>query len=95
MKILVACGAGIGSSQMIKMKVKKILEKQGIQPDITHSSVGMEKNNVNQYDLIITLKNFEDMFVAKENEKHKIIGLVNALSEKEIEEKIKIALEHK
>ncbi len=91
MKVLAACGAGIGSSQIIKMKLTNVFKRLDIPCDIAHMSVGMAKTEVNKYDVVFTLATLVDSF-ENVNEDTKIIGLVNVMSEKEIEEKLKEAL---
>lgn len=39
MKILVCCGNGLGSSFMIEMNVKKILQELGVQAEVNHSDL--------------------------------------------------------
>ena len=87
LKVLAACGAGMGSSQIIKMKIKKVLDKLGIDSNIDHMSVGQAKSMVNNYDVIFVAEGLKNNFSA--NGDTKIIGLKNLLSEEEIEEKIK------
>lgn len=83
-KVLASCGAGIGSSMIIKKKIQKVFDKLGHEVEITHESIGTAKNNADKYDLIFTLaalaENFEDVPNAD-----KVIGLRNIMSENEIE----------
>lgn len=39
-KAIAACGNGMGSSQMIKMKINKVFKRLGIDAEIGHMSVG-------------------------------------------------------
>ena len=54
MKIIAiaACGNGMGSSQMIKMKINKVFKRLGIDAEIGHMSVGEAKGVANNYDMI-------------------------------------------
>ena len=77
-KAIAACGNGMGSSQMIKMKINKVFKRLGIDAEIGHMSVGEAKGVANNYDMIFVSETF---------------GLKNLLSEKEIEAKIREALD--
>lgn len=90
-KALAACGNGMGSSQMIKMKIKKVFKKLGIEAEIGHMSVGEAKGVANNYDMIFISETFVSQFRASKDTK--IIGLKNLLSEKEIEAKVRKALD--
>ena len=37
LKVIAACGSGMGSSQIIKMKITKVFKKLGIDVTIQHS----------------------------------------------------------
>ncbi|MEW9122143.1 MAG: PTS sugar transporter subunit IIB [Thermotaleaceae bacterium] len=43
MKILIACGSGLGSSFMIEMSMKAILKELGVQAEVTHTDLGSAK----------------------------------------------------
>jgi PTS system ascorbate-specific IIB component len=88
LKVVAACGNGMGSSQIIKMKIAKIFKKLNIQADIHHMSVGEAKAAAANYDVVFCSVTFTDVFKLR-NERTKIIGLQNLLSEAEIESKIK------
>lgn len=87
MKILVCCISGMGSSQMIKMKINNVLKKLGITASVDHKALGEAKSIVSSYDAVFCslalLSNF------KVSEKTKIMGLKNLLSEIEIETALK------
>jgi PTS system ascorbate-specific IIB component len=87
LKVVAACGNGMGSSQIIKMKIEKVFKKLGIQADIHHMSVGEAKSQANSYDVVFCSLSLVDNFKVKGNTK--VIGLQNLLSESEIEQKIK------
>ncbi len=90
-KILAACGAGIGSSLLIEKKIKAVCEKLGLEAQVTHDSIGGSRSTMNQYDVIFTMaalaENLQDPSI-----KTPIVGLRNALSEKEIEAGMRSAL---
>ena len=87
LKVVAACGNGMGSSQIIKMKIEKIFKKMAIPAEIHHMSVGEAKSQASNYDVVFCSASLVDNF--KVRGKTKVIGLVNLLSEPEIEAKIK------
>ncbi|MBS4210180.1 PTS sugar transporter subunit IIB [Bacillus sp. FJAT-50079] len=91
LKVLAACGAGIGSSQIIKMKIKKVCEKLNIPVEISHLSIGMAKSEADKYDVIFTMNGLVSNFSNLKGDT-KVIGLVNLMSENEMETKLKEAL---
>ena len=40
LKVIAACGSGMGSSQIIKMKLEKAFKKLGLDAEIYHTNVG-------------------------------------------------------
>ncbi len=89
LKVLAACGNGMGSSMIIKQKIQKVFKEMGVPVEIGHCSVGQAKGQENSYDIIFCAKNFQGQFV--DGKKAKIVYLVNLLSEQEIKEGIKNA----
>lgn len=90
-KVLAACGAGIGSSMIIKRKIQKVFDKLGVEVEITHASIGSAKSEVNKYDIVFTLKALQDNFT-NVKEDTMIVGLVNIMSEDEIEKAVRAKL---
>lgn len=91
MKVLAACGNGMGSSQMIKMKIVKVFKKLKIDVEVDHLSVGEAKSVISSYDMVFVSESLVSNF-SNTRVKTKIVGLRNLLSEVEIETKIKEAL---
>lgn len=89
LKVIAACGSGMGSSQIIKMKIEKIFRKLKIQASIHHTSVGTAKSEATSYDVVFCSEALKSNFDRAEAAGTIVIGLKNLLSEKEIEEKIK------
>jgi PTS system ascorbate-specific IIB component len=87
-KVVAACGNGLGSSQIIKMKIEKVFKKLGIPAAIDHMSIGEAKNTENNYDILFCSIGLTSSFSNLRNKETKIIGLQNLLSETEIEEKL-------
>lgn len=94
MKVLAACGNGMGSSQIIKMKINKVFKKLNIPVTVDHLSVGEAKSAASSYDMVFVSQSLTSNF-SRAPKKTKIIGLKNILSESEIEQKIKEALDIK
>ncbi len=86
-KVVAACGNGMGSSQIIKMKIAKVFKKLGIEASIDHMSVGEAKSAASGYDVVFCGASLVGNFSVKNN-RTKVVGLVNLLSEAEIEAKI-------
>jgi len=90
LKVLAACGNGMGSSLIIKMKIEKVLKEMGLECEVQHASVGEAKSDARNYDLVLV----SHMFVKEFSNpgKAKIVGLVNLLSDEEIRTKVEAAL---
>ncbi|MGB7472855.1 PTS sugar transporter subunit IIB [Trichococcus sp.] len=89
MKVLAACGSGMGSSQIIKMKITNVFKKLNIPLEIHHCAVSEAKTLAPSYDVVVCSNALLDVFKNVDQSKTKIIGLKNLLSEKEIEEKVR------
>jgi ascorbate PTS system EIIB component len=88
LKVIAACGSGMGSSQIIKMKIDKIFKKLNIPVQIHHSSVGEAKSQASSYDVVFCSEALKGNFANAASSGTIIIGLRNLLSEQEIEQKI-------
>ena len=88
LKVIAACGNGMGSSQIIKMKIVKVFKKLGVDVQVDHTSVGAATSMASNYDVVFVASNFVSNFDSAAEKGTKIIGLKNLLSEQEIEEKI-------
>ena len=88
LKVIAACGSGMGSSQMIKMKLEKSFKKLNIDAEIYHTNVGDAKSQANNYDVVFCSESLVGNFSGV---KATVIGLKNLLSEKEMVEKIEAA----
>ncbi len=90
LKVLAACGNGMGSSLIIKMKIEKVLKDMGIECEVHHASVGQAKSDARNFDLVLVSQVFEKEFAGAGNAK--VVGLLNLLSEDEIRTKVEQAL---
>ena len=89
-KVLAACGNGMGSSLIIKMKIEKVLKEMGYTCEVHHASVGQAKTDAKNFDLVLVSQVFAKEF--SNCGKAKVVGLLNLLSEQEIKDKVKTAL---
>ncbi len=90
LKVLAACGNGMGSSLIIKMKIEKVLKEMGIECEVHHASVGQAKSDARNFDLVLVSQVFVKEFANAG--KAKVVGLLNLLSEDEIKTKVEEAL---
>ncbi len=88
LKVIAACGNGMGSSQIIKMKIEKIFKNLNVQAQIHHCSIGEAKTQAANYDVVFCSEALKGNFKNAESRGTKVIGLKNLLSESEIKEKI-------
>ena len=87
LKIIAACGNGMGSSLMMKMKVEQAFGDLNIPVKVEHMSIGDAKNASNSFDIVFVSSALESNFQHVRNAK--VIGLKNLLSKEELIEKIK------
>lgn len=88
MKVLAACGSGMGSSQIIKMKLTNVFRKLNIPLEVHHCAVSEAKSSAKNYDLVVISSALLEVFDGLDLPNTKIVGLQNLLSEKEMTEKI-------
>ncbi len=86
LKVLVACGCGMGSSQLLKTNCSNVLKKLGIEHTIHHTSIDEAKSTARDYDLIVVAENFVKSLKVGANTK--VIGLKNLMNKKELETKL-------
>lgn len=90
-KIIAACGAGMGTSMMIRLKLNKILKKLGVAGEVESMSVGQARSMVTMADIIFTSLHLVSEF--NSNSRAKIFGIRNLIDEEEIEAVLRQALE--
>ncbi|QJB71147.1 PTS sugar transporter subunit IIB [Mycoplasma sp. 1654_15] len=90
LKVIAACGNGMGTSMIIKLKVQKILKELNIPADVDALSMGQSKGMTNSVDIIISSKHLTSEFV--QNQRAKIVGVTNLMDENEIRQALKEAL---
>ena len=87
LKVLTACGNGMGSSMVIKMKVQNAL--RGLDQsdfDVASCSVGEAKSLAANYDIVIASVHLISELEGRT--KGKLIGLDNLMDDKEITAKL-------
>lgn len=57
-KIVTVCGAGVGSSMMMRLFSQQILDTVGIEAEVEASDIGSVSPN--NYDILITTSDFAD-----------------------------------
>jgi len=82
-EILTICGAGVGSSNFIKMNVEETLEELGIRARV--QNVGLSRAKATRSDLIITSPSFKNDV---EEIGSDVIVVKNLFDKKEIKEKL-------
>lgn len=87
LKVIAACGSGMGSSQIIKMKLEKVFKTLSIEASIYHTNVGDAKSQASNYDVVVCSESLVGTF-QNASKNIIVIGLKNLLSEKEITEKV-------
>ena len=91
LKVLAACGNGMGSSQIIKMRIEQVLKQMGLEFKVDHASVGEAKGQAKNYDLVLVAQQLTKEFT-NVPETCKVVGLINLLSAQEIKDKVSEAL---
>lgn len=87
LKVIAACGNGMGSSLMIKMNIVKAFKELDIPAQVDHMSVGEAKTAANGYDVVFVSRALESNF--DHVTQAKVIGLKNLLSKEEVIGRIK------
>lgn len=88
--VVAACGNGMGTSMIIKLKVEKILKNMNVDATVEAMSVGQATGMVSVADIIICSTHLISQFSA--DRKAKITGVINLMSDSEIEEALKKVL---
>ena len=86
-KVLAICGNGMGTSLVIKMKVKKFLETNNIDAKVDSCSLGESAGHIAQgIDIAICSHNLADGINAPE--RTHVVGLKNLMDENEFGPKL-------
>lgn len=95
MKILAVCGNGMGTSNIIKMKIQKITQDLGIKATVEHASIAAGKSKAMEYDVVFCSNAFLPNLVELEQRNITVIGVKNLMSEVELKEKFEAFLQKK
>ena len=87
-KVMVACGCGMGTSQIMKTSTRQVLKELGVEATIHHTSLDEAKSTANDYDLVIISEAFVKNFKVREGTR--VIGLKNLLSKIELKETLQV-----
>ncbi|ADE20031.1 PTS sugar transporter subunit IIB [Mycoplasma crocodyli] len=91
MVIKTVCGSGLGSSLLVEMNVKMVLDSLGVEYDeVEHTNIS--NFNANGVDYVVVGVDVAPTIEFPEERK---IVLLNILSKKELEEKLKAVLKIK
>lgn len=87
LKVLAACGNGMGSSMVIKMKIEKALKELDIQDfKVDYCSVGEAKSQASGYDVVVASQHLINELTGRTQ--GALLGLDNLMDDKEIKEKL-------
>ena len=90
LNILVCCANGAGTSLMMKMTAEKVIKSLSVKVGkLHHCSLSEGKSAATQFDVVFCPLNFISMIKAAEAQGVHVIGLKNAMSQAEMEEKLK------
>ncbi|HHU48230.1 MAG: PTS sugar transporter subunit IIB [Caldicoprobacterales bacterium] len=84
LSVLAVCGAGVGSSIMMKANAEEVLEKHGVRARVTAADITSAKGNSPDV-LVTTLDIYK---VIKDIKAGEVVILENMVSMKELEEKL-------
>lgn len=91
LKILAACGNGMGSSMVIKMKIEKCLRELNVSDFVVdYCSVGEAKSQASSYDVVFASKHLIQELEGRTSSK--LLGLENLMDDQEIKENLKTVI---
>src|SRR5699024_3005475 len=90
LKVLMVCGAGLGSSFGMEMSVESVLKELGVKASLSHTDISSASGE--QADIVIAAENFESQ-VKRYGMESELIFLNNLVDKKEIKEKLTPVLE--
>ena len=89
LKVLVACGNGMGTSMLIKNKAENTFKKLGLEAHFDHCGLDEAASSASQFDIVFCPNNLVGQFSLPNSSTTKVIGMVNVLSEEEMVSKLK------
>ncbi|MEF2291752.1 PTS sugar transporter subunit IIB [Virgibacillus dokdonensis] len=73
-KIVTVCGAGVGSSMMLRVYAQQVLSEEGIQATVEASDISSV--SADEYDIVITTSDFADIL---RKSKAKVVRIDNMM----------------
>ncbi|PHM49927.1 PTS sugar transporter subunit IIB [Xenorhabdus miraniensis] len=89
MKITVVCGNGLGTSLIMEMSIKNILQELGVEASVEHVDLGSAKGTVS--DIFVGTKDIAEQLIIQ-NADRKIIALENMLDKSAMRVRLSAAL---
>ena len=89
MKIVAICGAGIGSSAILKVNAERVLKRLELEADVTAAHIGSLAADAADAQVILTSAEFVDAIGATNAD---VIVIENYFDTKELEAKLEAAL---
>lgn len=87
-KFLTACGNGMGTSMMIRIKLENVLSELGVEDFVVESSSASVAQSLGaQYDVVLLSSNLAED-ISFPNSNVKVIGLQNIMDEAEMKAKL-------
>lgn len=92
LRILAACGNGMGSSMVIKMKIENALRELKVEDFVVDfCSVGEAKSSANGYNIVVASEHLINELEGRTQ--GKLVGLANLMDDVEIKAKLEVALQ--
>ena len=88
LRIVTVCGAGVGSSMMLRVFTQQILKAEGIDAEVEASDIGSV--NADSYDIVITTSDFADIL---RSSSAKIIRIDNMMDKAYLKEQLLNSIE--
>ena len=86
MKIVTACGSGLGSSLMVSMKISDILKKLHVEAEVSHCDLSSVL--FSDADVYVLSRDIAESTEAQRLDQSKVVSLSNILDEAEITAKL-------
>ncbi|MDQ0177270.1 PTS sugar transporter subunit IIB [Bacillus chungangensis] len=83
LNIVTVCGAGVGSSMMLRLYTQQILSGEGINANVEASDIGSV--NADSYDIVITTSDFADIL---RNSKAYVLRIDNMMDKNFLKEEL-------
>lgn len=88
LNIVTVCGAGVGSSMMLRLYTQQILSGEGINANVEASDIGSV--NADSFDIVITTSDFADIL---RNSKAHVLRIDNMMDKNFLKEELLKAIQ--